>query len=363
MYKRKDGLYVDTVPIKGQKRPKYFYGKTKAEVKKKIAAWSEQHAEADSFSAVSDRWDSYHASLVTVNANKVYAAPLRRANEYFSGMLISEISAAEVQAFVRFISGQGFSRRSVQLHRDMLNMIFDYYISQPESSLKFNPVSAVRLPSNLPKTRRLPPSDEQLKLISPDTESSMGLFAFFLLYTGLRRGELLGLRWEDIDREEKLIHVQREVIYESNQPKVVPRTKSEAGIRSVDLLDILAAVLPNKHCGYVFGGTAPLSKTQFRKQWIAFCREIGEVDVVEKTTLGKNGREYISKDYKPRLTPHQFRHAYASMLDDAGIDETVAMALLGHSSIAVTKDIYTHLRQPKKARSAAALNDYIARAK
>lgn len=356
MYQRKDKTWQDQLPIPGTKKYKYFYGKTKAEVKAKMAAWQAEQDSPLLFSQAADAWDNYHASKVTHNANAVYGPCLKRAKDYFGTDPMMDITPDQIQAFIKQIASQGYARRTVQMHRDMLNMIFDHAITQPGSPLKYNPCSSVRIPSGLSQTRREPPTDSQLALIKPE---GFGLFAYFLLYTGLRRGELLALRWEDIDFKNNIIHVNKSVSYESNQP-VVKAPKTEAGKREVDLLDVLAEALPRGKKGYVFGGEKPLTKIQFRKQWLNFCRSIGQVEEIKTKHKAANKHEYTSTQYKPLITPHQFRHAYASMLDDAGIDETAAKDILGHSSIVVTKDVYTHIRSKKRERSAAALNKFIA---
>lgn len=357
MYQRKDGLWCEKITLSTGKR-KSFYGKTRADVKRKLLAFNEEVDAAGRFFKAADAWDLYHASQTTYNANKVYAAPLRRAKEHFGDMHLADLTADAVQAWIRQLADQGYARRTVQMHLDMMRMIMDYAITQPGSGLSHNPCAAVRIPSGLPQTRRLPPTDEQLARIVPDAQSEMGLFAFFLLYTGLRRGELLALRWEDIDRVDKTIRINKSVYYEGNQP-LIKTPKTDAGTRTVDLLDILDAVLPEGKTGYVFGGDKPLTKIQFRKGWLNFCREVGLVEATITERRGANGRTYATTTYKATVTPHQFRHAYASMLDDAGIDETSAKTILGHSSIVVTKDIYTHLRAQKRQRIGSQLNDYL----
>lgn len=357
MRQRSNGLWVEDIRLPDGKY-KQISAKTKPALKKKLLAFQTDQDAERRFFAAADAWDNYHASKTTYNGNKVYAAPLRRAKEHFGDQPMSKFTPDSVQAWVRALADQGYSRRSVQLHLDMLRMIFDYAIVQPGSGLMHNPCGAVRIPSGLPQTRRLPPTDEQLERVTPDAESNMGLFAFFLLYTGLRRGELLALRWEDIDFDEKVIRVTKSVYYEGNQP-LIKSPKTDAGTREVDLLEILEEALPRGGTGYVFGGEKPLTKIQFRKQWISFCREVGFVEKIETTHTAANGRVYTRTDWKPTVTPHQFRHAYASMLDDAGIDETAAKDLLGHASIVTTKDVYTHLRQQKRKRIGSALNEYI----
>ena len=355
MYQRANGTWCEAITLPDGKK-KFFYGKTKADVKKKMASWNVAEEKSKTFEEMAKAWWKYHETQTTYNGNEAYSASIKRACERFGDTPLKDITADEIQAYIKDLGGMGYARRTVQLSKDMLNMIYDYAIVQPGSDIKYNPCSAVRIPSGLKKTRRLPPKDEQLAKVKPDSE--MGLFAFFLLYTGLRRGELLALTWNDIDRENKIIHVTKEVFYEGNQPQIKP-PKTEAGIRDVDLLDILDKALPANGKGYVFGGDKPLTKTEIRKRWLQWCRSVDLAEETQTESIGKNGHKYVTKTYKPLVTPHQFRHAYASMLDDAGIDETAAKTILGHSSIVVTKDIYTHLREAKRQRSASALNDYI----
>ena len=359
MYQRKsDGRWVEAIPL-GNGKSKVLYGKTKAELKKKIIAYKGETETKSTFSEVADAWSAYHCEQVTYNAhNTVYLAPLKRAKAYFGSKLIGDITPFEVEAFIKSIAAQGFAKRTVQVHRNMLNMIFDYAIVKSEHGVKLNPCASVKIPKGLKKTRREPPSEEQLAVITPDTDSEMGLFAFFLLYSGLRRGEMLGLRWEDIDRKNKKINVHQEVYYISNNPHI-KQPKTEAGIRTVTLFDVLDNALPPNKTGYVFGGDKPLTKSAFRRRWVAFCREIGLAECEEHKHIGKNGREYVQQTWKPMITPHQFRHAFASMLDDAGISETGAKTLLGHSSIVVTKDIYTHIRSKKQKLIGNQVNAYI----
>ena len=358
MYQRKDGYWVEKISVPGGPQ-KSFVGKTQRAVKQKIAAWKVDGEMGKSFDFIAEAWDAYHMEQVSYNAHEVYRPMLPRAKSFFRGSSAKEITPDQVQAFINSIAGQGYSKSTVQKHLNMLRMIFDHAITQPGSGILYNPCGSVRIPTGLNVNRREPPTDAQLELVRPVEDSSLGLFAYFLLYTGLRRGELLGLRWEDIDRENKLIYVRRNVYYVGNNPHIKD-PKTEAGKRSVVLLDVLNDVLPIVKSGYVFGVKAPLTRSAFHKGWISLCRELGLVSVEEvRHTSEGNKHEYVQHIYKPTVTPHQFRHAYASMLDDAGIDEMGAKTLMGHSSISVTKDIYTHIRERKKNRLGEALNQYI----
>ena len=170
---------------------------------------------------------------------------------------------------------------------------------------------------------------------------------------------MLALKWEDIDFENHVINVKQAVTYGGNQPKI-KAPKTQAGIRKVALLDVLESVLPRNRKGYVFGGNKPLTASQIRVRWLEWCKEIGLAEADTNRYKAKNNRVYTKTKWHPLITPHQFRHEYASMLEDAGIGEFDAMNQLGHASITVTKDIYTHIRERKSGKNVAdKLNAYI----
>lgn len=358
MLKRKDGRWQEQIKLPGMKKPKYFYGKTQREVKKKIAEWQKEQGESEKFEKVADAWAVVHESQVGYNGHEAYKASMRRVKEIFSSREMKDITASEVDAFIRSLAAKGYARRTVQQHRDLLNMIFNYAIINGFVSI--NPCSAVKIPNGLAKKERKLPSDEELKKVVDGSGLEFGLFPIMLLYTGLRRAELLALTWNDIDRKEKVIHVKKSVYFVGNSPQIkIPKT--EAGQRDVILLDALSEILPDKNeKSYIFGGSSPLSKSSVRSKWIAWCREAGLATKITRSSgKDKNGKERTQTDWRPDITPHQLRHAYATVLYEAKVGLKDAQDLLGHSTAQVTMDVYTHIRKNRKSKVAEQINQYI----
>ena len=79
-----------------------------------------------------------------------------------------------------------------------------------------------------------------------------------------------------------------------------------------------------------------LSKIMFRDRWAEYCQAIGH-----------------------DITAHQLRHGFATILFEAGVEDKDAQELMGHSSIAVTRDIYTHIRQSRRTQTAEKLNGFL----
>lgn len=289
-----------------------------------------------SFEAAADAWELKHWDRVGNKTTETYAAPLRRVKEQFAGMDAEEVTAQSIQAFLADLGKRGYSRRTVQMHRDIIHMIFNNAIV--EYGLRFNPCSAVSMPRNLPVTRRELPDDMAIEAVKHGKDQPFGLFALVCLYGGLRRGEALALRYEDIDREKREIRVTKAVEYIGNNPHI-KSPKTAAGVRVVPLLDPLADALQNKKHGLLFPREEdgkPLTKTQYRKRWLRYCEAIGH-----------------------NITAHQLRHGYATILYEAGVPDKDAQELLGHSNIELTRDVYTHIRQAHRQETAKRLNDYV----
>lgn len=338
---RKDGLYMGywREPEKGghsSGKRHSIYDRDPERLYFRIQEKENDKAPPLTFETAANAWERKHWDRIGNKTAETYKAPLKRVKAQFAGMDAEEVTAQGIQAFLADLGKQGFSRRSVQMHRDIINMIFNNAII--EYGTRFNPCGAVSVPRNLPKKKREIPPDSAIKAVQAGADKPFGLFALICLYAGLRRGEVLALTYEDIDRDAGLIHVDKAVEFIGNNPHIKP-PKTDAGIRDVPLLDALAAVIPKEGSGLIFPGTGnnPLTKTQYRKRWIKYCEAIGY-----------------------DITAHQLRHGFATILYEAGIPDKDAQELLGHSSIAVTRDIYTHIRASRRKETTARINAFFA---
>jgi integrase len=332
MAKRKDGRYRSSITIDGKRV--YFYGKTQAEVNRKIREYQEEKGAGRKFSVVCDEWEEAHFKTIQPGTQYCYRPAIKRALKAFGDELIEDIKAIDLQRHIGKMGAQGFSAQTVRVQIAVFNMIFRHAIIAGD--IEVNPVDAVRSPRNLPSKRREMPTEEQLQIVKDSVDKPFGLFAFLLLYTGCRRGEALALRYEDIDRGNRIITINKAVSYANGKMVVKHNTKTEAGMREVYLLKPLADKLPNAQ-GYIFGGRRPLADSTVRKKWKDYCTDAGLIGV----------------------TPHQLRHAYATILFEAGIDEKSAQQFLGHADIGTTKNIYTHIRAKKIQDAGNKLDEYL----
>lgn len=328
---RKDGRYQASYVDESGDR-KYLYDRDAETLYNKLQA--AQEPKIKTFKEVAEEWQEKHWAVTEYKTQEAYIAHLKRLVIQYGNQPVDSITAAQVQAYIACLAKRGYARRTVQMSLDILRMIFNHAIIS--GAMTSNPCDAVSIPRGLPTTKREMPTDKEIEVVKRSIDAPFGLFAALCLYSGLRRGEALALQYSDIDRKAKTITVNKAVAFEGNNP-VLKSTKTAAGERTVILLDVLADVLPNGK-GLIFdnGSGGLLSKTQYRKRWQWY---------LDATGLN--------------ITAHQLRHGYATILYEAGIQDKDAQELLGHSSIAVTRDVYTHVRQSRRQETAERLNSFV----
>ena len=352
MYRRPDLLYEKQIMINGKK--KAFRGHSPQEVTRKILEYRGEIEKGRLFQEVAEEWKERHFEAIEYNTRKSYIAPYNRLVEKFREIYINKIKPNDINSFLGQFSRRGYSQKTVRNQLLVTNLIFSSAVV--DGYIESNPTEYIAVPKNLPKSKRDMPKDEFLELVKTNYNKPFGLLAYFLLYTGCRIGEALAIQYKDIDKENKIIRITKSVYHENSTPHL-KTPKTAAGTRDIILLDILAAKLPDgREDDYLFPGqdNRLMTYSELKKGWKCFCEEIGacEYKIVTEGDKRKHRRPALL------LTPHQLRHGFATILFEAGINEKDAQELLGHSSISVTRDTYTHIRKSRKEKTAEILNKF-----
>ena len=243
---------------------------------------------------------------------------------------INLISTKVIQDFL--CEKKSLSNKYLHEMRVLLAQIMDSALR--DGLITVNPAKDHRIFNPSPKqpVQRNALSLDVLKEIIPSVwnlERHDRLYLSLVIFTGMRRGEVLALRWEDIDLDENVIHVQRNVTYTNNQP-FIGSPKTQSGYRSVPILeDLLSFLTPYEKKGYIVFGAdfeTPMTLQAFR------CMEYRIQKVVDLHGA----------------TAHVFRHTMGTMLNDANADVKTIQSILGQSDYKTTMDRYVHPRENKK---------------
>lgn len=239
---------------------------------------------------------------------------------FFQKMPLNQITTDTVQQFFNLHMNLAWS--SV---RQMKILLHEVFVSAMEDGhMEKDPTASSRLvlPAKKGVREALSTDDfvdvmRQISRLQPED----GRMVALLTYTGMRRSEVLGLRWEDIDLDGRLIHVRRAATFTSNRP-IVGTTKTKAGCRAIPITDhLLPHLQPARANGYVIGG--------------------GDTPITQSTY--DRAMERISKTINLYgATAHVFRHSYLTFLGTLNTNIKTIQAIAGHSDIQTTMNRYVH---------------------
>lgn len=338
-YRRKDGRMVEKITVKG-KRVSFYSNepndkKAMQEIQRKILEYTGELERGKRFNEVSDEWASEHLEKLTYNTASRYKCHIEYAKDFFKNADITKITANHIKNLMQSRIKKGYAGKTVKNQMSVVKMIFEYACIN--GYLEQSPCLFLRVPANLPKTKREIPTTEEIEIINNSYDDGIfGLLAYFVLYSGLRKGETLALTYNDIDFKNKRIYVTKAVYFVGNTPHI-KAPKTEAGTRVVPLLDCLAEKLNKNAIGLIFHDSngSLMRNGYFTKHWKKFCESKGI-----------------------HVGLHQLRHAYASyILHDTGIDVKTAQEIMGHADIQTTQNIYTQLTEAKLNQATEKLNN------
>lgn len=176
-----------------------------------------------------------------------------------------------------------------------------------------------------------------------------------LLYTGLRRSELMGLEWQDIDFLNRCIHVSRNSLYLSDKGLYEGNTKTESSNRVIKLPDNAVQLLKEyrqyqdsiiQEMGTAWQGTGRLFTTKDGKP-------------MHPDTLSGWFHEFVKRKGLPDVSVHSLRHTHATLMIAAGVNIKTVSSRLGHASVTTTGNIYTHAIKSADEAAAEVINDIL----
>lgn len=231
-------------------------------------------------------------------------------------------------------------------------------------------VCDVVTPPRLPHTKAQvwDTSDAMTFLDVAETDHLSPLWHLLLL-EGMRRGEALGLRWQDVDLDRGVAHIMQTVrpdISSRGEPIIQPRTKTAAGARTVRLTARTLTALKAHR-------TRWLERRMAADTW-------ADHDLITCTTTDEQRRAnggrpinpnnvtrsfdvLVKRAGLPRITPHGLRHTHATMLLRQGVPAKIVSERLGHASIAITLDRYSHVLPDMQDSAADAMDTLMASAR
>ncbi len=248
---------------------------------------------------------------------------------------MTRLSAARVQAFLKGQLAAGHSIRQVQVMKTVLSSALTRAMRE---ELVFRNVARL---AELPAWERqaIKPwssADARAFLAASRNDPLYPAFVLLLLY-GLRRGEVLGLRWADVDRENDQIHVRQQIQRTKDQLWIGP-VKTAAGRRDLPLLELASDVLEIRIAAQA------ADRIELGRAWqdngLVFTTKTGRP--IEPRNLVRSFRRICDAHGLRVIKLHHLRHTTATLLKQLGVPARDAQLILGHSRLAITLEVYSH---------------------
>ena len=283
-----------------------------------------------SFSKFCDKWLAERESRVKPSTYKFYRDMVNlHLTRYFKGRPIHQIRPENIDNYVAFKTKEGkLSARTIGYHVTCLRMIFKQAVIWERISR--NPAKHVKKP-RCEKFEMQILTPEETRTFLEHVDKSYYPFFLTAVMTGMRLGELLALRWSDVNWFSNQIHVQRAVSLGE-----VAEPKSKNSIRKVDMAPVLVETL-QKHKKQL-----KVTSLFSDEDDLVFPNENG--GLLDRPNL--YARQFIpalKKAGLPLIRLHDLRHTYISFLVHQGENLKYIQSQAGHASITTTLDRYSHL--------------------
>lgn len=288
-----------------------------------------------------DKWlDEYMIFTIRESTLDSYRAMVKnQVKPFIGGKQIASLTTADMQKFYNKIKKEGRVRehpihgktladsmvRGVHM---MLHEALDTAVK--ERLIAKNPTNGTTVPKcNYPEKQIL--GDDQLETFLKAIKGHEYWCDFFYVevMTGLRRGEICGLKWSDIDFDGQKLRIERSVSVKKGGGVSIGETKTETGVRSIRMPPSVADVLQNR-------------KQTAITEWV-FPNFMHPEQPISPATAYRKLKIILKHAGLPLIRFHDLRHTFATHATHGGVDPKTLAGILGHTNASFTLDTYTHV--------------------
>lgn len=349
---------------------KYFYGKTEKEIKEKIKKYEKENTVSTSKLLLSDFMKDW---LYNTKQHQVKRRTFDSYEQYYNMLIINykdyiisdvQLCSLTTEILTKYFNSLAdkYSLSTIKKANVLLNQCLNYAVDK--ELIDVNPMDKVKLPNE----DRIKKQKKQIPFLSPDDMDKLYEESFriqeegfringavgelvygnnakiivLIMYTGLRISEALGLKWEDVDFENKCIKVKRNLSRIKNRDKdtggknykyVETTVKKKASERTIPLSDRAYEVLE-----YLKTNNKITNDTDY-----VCVSKNGKIAGQRNITRTLNSMLVRGKCSVKKCGLHSLRHSFGSFLVSKGVDIATVSTLMGHEDITTTYNVYTHV--------------------
>lgn len=346
---RKDGKWTGSLIVgydeTGKAKRKYVYGNSHRDVSKKlkeltVKVETKTYTEPNkmTFAEWVNVWlEEYKKPSLRVTTYEGYRAMAdHHIIPVLGGMKTTKINTAHIQKFYNKKQGEGLAPKTIRFMHCVIRGALEQ--AKKEGMMFINPAEAVVLPRLEHEEMKTFSSDQAVVFLKEADEGRYFAVYYLALTTGMRRGEILGLRWQDLDFERGTLSINKSLV-RVKSGLVLQDPKTQKARRTIKLPDSAVRIL-RKH------KTAQKQERlrlegDYQDQDLIFANEIGKPTCPRALT--RHFERLLKRAGLPAIRFHDLRHTFATLALENGIDIKTIQENLGHSSISLTGDIYSHV--------------------
>ena len=302
-----------------------------------------------------DKWmDEYMIFTIKENTIKGYRSQIDHQIKPFIGhKQLASLTTADIQKFYNKIKKEGrvhphpihghvlsdsmVRKIHMMLHEAMEVAVRERYIVR-------NPTDNTTIPKKT-TTEKQVLDDSQLNRFLEAIQGEPYWHDFFYVevMTGLRRGEICGIKWSDIDFNEGTLYIKRSVSTKEGGGVSIGETKTDAGVRTIIMPPSVATLLWKKRSDAI-------------NEWV-FPHYTNPSDPLHPSSAYKKLKTLLKRLELPLLRFHDLRHTFATQATDGGVDPKTLAGILGHTDASFTLDTYTHVTSDMQRGASAIVNN------
>ena len=266
---------------------------------------------------------------------------------------LTKLTPLHVQNLIANMLGLGLSSSTTVYAHRVLKQAIGQAVKW--GMLGRNVCYAVDSPRIIRKEIKALDVSEVQKLLDATIQSRWGPIIFLAIYTGMRRGELLGLQWSDINLENKTISVNRNLQYVNGKGIVLSEPKTPKSRRIVSLPPSAVALLTGLR----------IQRKEYQEKLGMEWQDSGQVfcnadgSPMSPTSLIHDFRKILKRSGLPMIRFHDLRHTHATLMLKQGVHPKIVSERLGHSKVSITLDTYSHILPGMQETAALVFEDVL----
>lgn len=347
--RRKDGLYMGRYTVQTETGPKRktIYGKDRQDVSERLTqAIADRNkglvydCEGLTLSGFMERWleDSVKGSVKKTSYQSYERLNRNHISPAIGNVKLKNLKPAHLQGLYRAKLDGGLSPRTVQYIHATLHRALK--IAMRWELVPRNVADAVIPPKVHRKEMRCLTREQAKKLLSAARDDRYHAVYVVALHCGLRQDEILALGWDAVDLDAGTLQVRRTLSFRGGGGPTFSTPKTNKSRRVVKLSESVVNALishrARQHKDRLRAGS------EWQDNGLVFCTEIGTPLRADRVDY-RSWKPLLRNNWLPDIRFHDLRHTCASLLLESGVHVKIVSDLLGHSSIALTLDTYSHV--------------------